>query len=186
MVNTRRGQTAQSRSAAFRSLALLRNVVGIHFTLYNIIGREIEGYLEKRIHTPMTRGRSTKIVSMTKWIGTSSLSIKNSLSFLHVWASSELHRWEAASEKWTHAKSVGKWGRCATCRGRARAMGGGQSFVLKHNTVQQRLQSPTLLASVHLRRVPRARSNCTRGCHARLFVGVSQSQFLRDLVNVWR
>ena len=39
----------------------------------------MEGYLEKGIQTPMAKGRSSKIVSMMKWIRTSRLSIKNSL-----------------------------------------------------------------------------------------------------------
>ena len=34
----------------------------------------------KEIQTPMAQGRSTKIISMIKWIQTSKLSIKNSLS----------------------------------------------------------------------------------------------------------
>ena len=38
------------------------------------------GYLEKRIQTRMAQGRSTKVVSMIKWIRTSRLSRKNSLS----------------------------------------------------------------------------------------------------------
>jgi hypothetical protein len=38
------------------------------------------GYLEKGIQTPMARGRSTKIISMMKWIRTSRLSLQNSLS----------------------------------------------------------------------------------------------------------
>ena len=38
------------------------------------------GLREKEIHTPMARGRSTKIISMIKWIRTSRLSIKDSLS----------------------------------------------------------------------------------------------------------
>jgi hypothetical protein len=37
-------------------------------------------YLEKGIQTPMARDRSTKIILMIKWIRTSRLSIKNSLS----------------------------------------------------------------------------------------------------------
>jgi len=44
------------------------------------LGRWVLGYLEKGIQTPMAQGRSTKIVSMIKWIRTSRLSIKNSLS----------------------------------------------------------------------------------------------------------
>ena len=35
---------------------------------------------EKEIQTPTAQGRSTKIISMIKWIRTSRLSIKNSLS----------------------------------------------------------------------------------------------------------
>ena len=38
------------------------------------------GYLEKGIQTPMAQGRSTKIITMIKWIRTIRLSIKNSLS----------------------------------------------------------------------------------------------------------
>jgi len=38
------------------------------------------GYLEKGIQTPMAQDRSTKIISMIKWIRTSRLSMKNSLS----------------------------------------------------------------------------------------------------------
>jgi len=41
----------------------------------------MSGYLEKGIQTPMAQGRSTKIISMFKWIQTSRLSIKNSLAF---------------------------------------------------------------------------------------------------------
>jgi len=40
------------------------------------------GYLEKGIHTPVAQGRSTKTISMIKWIRTSRLSIKNSPSLL--------------------------------------------------------------------------------------------------------
>ena len=40
----------------------------------------MQGYLEKGIQTPRAQGRSTKIISMIKWIRTSRLSIKNSLS----------------------------------------------------------------------------------------------------------
>jgi len=40
----------------------------------------MQGYLEKGIQTPRSQGRSTKIISMIKWIRTSRLSIKNSLS----------------------------------------------------------------------------------------------------------
>jgi len=38
------------------------------------------GYLEKGNQTPMAQGRSTEIISMIKWIRTSRLSMKNSLS----------------------------------------------------------------------------------------------------------
>jgi len=38
-------------------------------------GRWVYGYLEKGIQTPMAQGRSTKIISMIKWIRTSRLSI---------------------------------------------------------------------------------------------------------------
>ena len=44
------------------------------------LGREILGYLEKRIQTPMAQGWSSQIISMKKWVQTSKLSIKNSLS----------------------------------------------------------------------------------------------------------
>jgi len=40
----------------------------------------LTGYLEKGIQTPMAQGRSTETISMIKWIRTSRLSIKNSLS----------------------------------------------------------------------------------------------------------
>ena len=36
--------------------------------------------LRKEIQTPMARGRSTKMISMIKWIRTSGSSMKNSLS----------------------------------------------------------------------------------------------------------
>jgi len=42
----------------------------------------MQSYLEKgkrEFKTPMARGRSTKIISMTKWIRTSRLSLHNSL-----------------------------------------------------------------------------------------------------------
>ena len=38
------------------------------------------GYLEKEIHAAMAQGRSTKNVSMIRWIWTSMLSTKNALS----------------------------------------------------------------------------------------------------------
>ena len=41
---------------------------------------KIHGYLEKGMQTPMAQGRSTKIMSMIKWIRTGRSSIKNSLS----------------------------------------------------------------------------------------------------------
>jgi len=41
---------------------------------------EGSGCLEMGIQTPMAQGRSTKIISIIKWIRTSRLSIKNSLS----------------------------------------------------------------------------------------------------------
>ena len=41
---------------------------------------DIYGYLEKGIQTPMAQDRSTKVISMIKWIRTSRLSEKNSLS----------------------------------------------------------------------------------------------------------
>ena len=44
------------------------------------VSRKVDiGYLEKGIQTPMAQGRSTKIITMIKWIRTSGLSIKNSL-----------------------------------------------------------------------------------------------------------
>ena len=39
-----------------------------------------EADLDRQVQTPMAQGRSTKIISMIKWIWTSRLSIKNSLS----------------------------------------------------------------------------------------------------------
>ena len=42
--------------------------------------RQISGYLKTGIRTPMAQGWPTKIISMIKWIRTSRLSIKNSLS----------------------------------------------------------------------------------------------------------
>ena len=39
----------------------------------------MKGNLERGIQTPMAHGRSTKIISIIKWIRTSRLSIKNSL-----------------------------------------------------------------------------------------------------------
>ena len=42
------------------------------------------GYLEKGIQTPMAQGRSTKIISMIKWIRTSRLSRNNSLTLSFV------------------------------------------------------------------------------------------------------
>ena len=44
------------------------------------IGRQMLGYLEKGIQTHMAQGRSTKTISMIKWIQISRLSIKNSVS----------------------------------------------------------------------------------------------------------
>ena len=41
---------------------------------------QIYGYLDKEVQTSMAQGRSTKIISMMKWIRTSRLSMKNSLS----------------------------------------------------------------------------------------------------------
>ena len=40
----------------------------------------MQGYLEKGSQTCMAQGRSTKIISIIKWIRTTRLSIKNSLS----------------------------------------------------------------------------------------------------------
>ena len=48
--------------------------------LLGTLGRKMQGYREKGIQTPMAQGRSTKIISMMKWIRTSRFSIKNSLS----------------------------------------------------------------------------------------------------------
>ena len=45
-----------------------------------LLGILIYGYLERGIQTPMAQGRSTKIISMIKWIRTSRLSMKNSPS----------------------------------------------------------------------------------------------------------
>ena len=44
-----------------------------------VLGRQISGYLVKGIENSMAQGRSTKTISMIKWIRTSRLSIKNSL-----------------------------------------------------------------------------------------------------------
>ena len=41
--------------------------------LITFLGRSMQGYLEKGIQTPMAKGRSTKIISMIKWIRTSRL-----------------------------------------------------------------------------------------------------------------
>jgi hypothetical protein len=49
-------------------------------TLPRARGRLILSYVEKGIQTPMAQGRSTKLSYMAKWIRTSSLGIKNSLS----------------------------------------------------------------------------------------------------------
>ena len=38
------------------------------------------GYMEQGIQTPMAQGRSTKIISMIKWIRTSRLVVKKELS----------------------------------------------------------------------------------------------------------
>ena len=43
-------------------------------------GESIQGYLENRSQTPMAQDRSTKIISMIKWIRTSRFSITNALS----------------------------------------------------------------------------------------------------------
>ena len=42
-------------------------------------------YMEKGIETPMAHGQSTKIIQMIKWIRTSRLSVKNSLSLRQAW-----------------------------------------------------------------------------------------------------
>ena len=49
-------------------------------TLSLPIGRYILVYMEKMMQTPMAKSRSTKIIKMMKWIRTSTLSIKNSVS----------------------------------------------------------------------------------------------------------
>ena len=61
-----------------------KNVRTSHSAVW--LGKSLErkelGYLEKGIQTPMAQGRSTKIISMIRWIRTSRLSIKKSLSGL--------------------------------------------------------------------------------------------------------
>jgi hypothetical protein len=49
------------------------------------LGRWTSGYLKKGVHTPMVQGRSTKTISMNKWIRTSRLSRKNSLYPFRQW-----------------------------------------------------------------------------------------------------
>ena len=44
------------------------------------IGRKIYGHLKKKIQTAMAQGRPTKITSMIKWMWTSRLSVKITLS----------------------------------------------------------------------------------------------------------
>ena len=44
------------------------------------LGRKILGYMAKEIQTLIAQGRSTKIISMIRWIRTSRLSTKKSLS----------------------------------------------------------------------------------------------------------
>ena len=46
------------------------------------VGRQVLGYLAKPIQTPMAQGRSTKLISTIKWVRTSRLSTKISLSLL--------------------------------------------------------------------------------------------------------
>ena len=77
------------------------------------LGRQISGYLEKGIQTPMTQGRSTKIISKMKWIRTSRLSIKNSLSpCMHARSSS--WRLRLALSRLPHVKIPGRMpGACA-------------------------------------------------------------------------
>ena len=71
---------------------MLRIVLGRRFDMTHIQVSEgddnggekakqrILGYLQKGIQTPMAQGRSTNIISKMKWIRTSRLSMKNSLS----------------------------------------------------------------------------------------------------------
>ena len=49
-------------------------------TCNHTIGSLISSYMEKGIQTPMAQGRSTKTIPMIRWIHTSRLSIKISLS----------------------------------------------------------------------------------------------------------
>ena len=44
------------------------------------------GFLEKEIQTPMAQGRFTKIISAIRWIPTSRLSTKKSLSSRAFWS----------------------------------------------------------------------------------------------------
>jgi len=46
----------------------------------SLTGRQILGYIEKGVQTPMAQGRSTKIILMISWIRTSRLSIEYCLS----------------------------------------------------------------------------------------------------------
>ena len=52
---------------------------GLQVRFRTKLGRQIVGFLEKGIQTPMAQGWSAKIISMIKWIRTSRLSMKNSL-----------------------------------------------------------------------------------------------------------
>ena len=45
------------------------------FFFYSRLGRWVCGYMENGIQTPIVRGRSTKIISMMKWIRTSRLQL---------------------------------------------------------------------------------------------------------------
>ena len=66
----------------------------------------MQGYLEKGIQTPMAQGRSTKTISMIKWIRTSRLSRKNALSpnpELPGWARSPIPKdWSTSNPSCEH------------------------------------------------------------------------------------
>jgi hypothetical protein len=66
-----------------------------------IIGRKIYGYLEKGIQTPMTEGRSTKIISFIKWIRTRRLPTNNPLPP----STSDVGRQPLSNEYGTYEKS---------------------------------------------------------------------------------
>ena len=53
---------------------------GFGLSVANARKVDVRLYLEKEIHPPLAQGRSTKIISVIKWIRTSRLSIKSSLS----------------------------------------------------------------------------------------------------------